>query len=267
MNARTTRIPLHFTVLAAASPLSSPAPTIRAAARWHRLASLPPRGLLMNRFDLVDDDAYFAETDATAVYETLARREATMLSRSGEVALRELLTVRTGAGMTLQDLRTYAPSWPVLQSLRYSITQTLAASFRAAGSDGVVYRSAQQHGADCYVLFGAGLLSTLQLVSQVPLYQRFRPPPSRGSRCSARLSGATRAVATAASEQVESASPPPRARALEKKAMRTGASPPRLRPRATPVHRGRCPNAQFRQAACCVPRDIGPAQLPSRGLS
>ena len=131
---------------------------------------LPPRGLLKNRFDLATDDAaYFAATEATAVYETLARREVTMLSLSGEVALRELLNMRTAAVMNLQDLRPHAPNWPVLQSLRYGVTQTLAASLRAAGSDGVVYRSAQQHGADCYVLFGAGLLSTLQLVSQAPL--------------------------------------------------------------------------------------------------
>ena len=57
---------------------------------------LPPRGVVTNRFDLPHDDlGYFAETDATAVYETLARREATTVSVAGEIATREMLTLQT----------------------------------------------------------------------------------------------------------------------------------------------------------------------------
>lgn len=104
---------------------------------------LPPRGGLFNRFDLVADDVgYFADSGATAVYETLARREATVLSMSGSVALRQLLTLQTTQPLILLDLRPHAHRWPVLQSLRYGSNQSLAAAARAAGYQGVVYRSA-----------------------------------------------------------------------------------------------------------------------------
>jgi hypothetical protein len=56
-----------------------------------------------------------------------------------------------------------------LTSLRYGVTQALAATLRAAGSDGFIYRSAQQYGADCYCIVGAALLSTLHLVARVAL--------------------------------------------------------------------------------------------------
>lgn len=131
---------------------------------------LPPRGLLNNRFDVATDDAaYFAAMDVTAIYETLMRREATAVSLAGELALRELLTLNTTVVMKLHDLRPYAPRWPVLQSLRYGVTQQLATSLRTVGSDGFIYRSAQHHGADCFCIIGAGVLATLHLVAQVPM--------------------------------------------------------------------------------------------------
>lgn len=134
---------------------------------------LPPPGLLLNRFDLqADDVGYFAESGETAVYETLARREATVLSNSGSVALRRLLTLRTTQPLLLLDLRPHANPWPVLQSLRYTSTQALAASAHAAGYQGVIYRSAQQYGADCYAIFGAGPLRTLRLVRRAPLVHK-----------------------------------------------------------------------------------------------
>lgn len=130
---------------------------------------LPPRGLLLNRFDLVDDEvAYFAESSDTAVYETLARREATMLSMA-VVAGRALLTLQTTAPLRVLDLRFHAGAWPVLQSLRYGETQELAAEAHAAGYAGIVYRSAQQYGSDCVVLFGEGAMRSMKLVTKLPL--------------------------------------------------------------------------------------------------
>lgn len=130
---------------------------------------VPPRGLLLNRFDLVDDEvAYFAESGETAVYETLARREETMLSQS-TVAARALLTMQTTEALRLLDLRPHAGAWTVLQSLRYGETQELARETRAARYDGIIYRSAQQHGSDCIVLFGAGAMRCVRLVTKQPL--------------------------------------------------------------------------------------------------
>lgn len=130
---------------------------------------VPPRGLLLNRFDLVDDEvAYFAESNETAVYETLARREATSLSMT-TIAGRALLTLQTTASLRLLDLRFHAGAWPVLQSLRFAETQELAREARALGYDGLIYRSAQQYGSDCVVLFGAGAMRCVKLVTKLPL--------------------------------------------------------------------------------------------------
>lgn len=128
-----------------------------------------PRGLLVNRFDLVDEEvAYLAESSETAVYETLVRREATALSMS-VIAGRTLLTLQTTAPLHLLDLRFHASAWPVLQSLRYSETQELAREARTAGYDGLIYRSAQQYGADCVALFGAIAMLRVKLVTKRPL--------------------------------------------------------------------------------------------------
>lgn len=130
---------------------------------------LLPRGRLLNRFDLVDDEvAYFAESSETAIYETLARREATSLSVS-IVATRALLTFQTTASLRLLDLRFHAGAWPVLQSLRYVETQELAQEARAVGYDGLIYQSAQQYGSDCVVLFGADAMRCVKLVTRLPL--------------------------------------------------------------------------------------------------
>lgn len=130
---------------------------------------VPLRGLLLNRFDLVDEEvAYFAELSETAVYETLARREATSLSLS-TIAGRALLTLQTTTPLRLLDLRFHAGAWPVLQSLRYAETQELAREARALGYDGIIYRSAQQYGSDCVVLFGAGAMRCVKLVAKLPL--------------------------------------------------------------------------------------------------
>ena len=57
---------------------------------------------------------------------------------------------------------------PVLQSERYAETRALAAEGRSHGFEGIVFRSAQQYGADCYALFGDSMKS-LRLVLKEPL--------------------------------------------------------------------------------------------------
>lgn len=118
---------------------------------------LAPAGILAGRFDLADDVVgYFAERPETAGYEALARREIRQLTMA-HLAQRELMCVTVQSEIQLLDLRPHAQSWPVLQSLRFSMTQELAASARQAGYDGAIYKSAQQFGMDCMAVFGPAL--------------------------------------------------------------------------------------------------------------
>jgi hypothetical protein len=118
---------------------------------------LPPAGLLSGRFDLATMDVgYFAETPETAAFEALARREAKTLSLA-VLGQRGLICVQATLALQLLDLRPHTPTWPVLQSQRVHVTQTLAAAALQAGFEGIVYRSAQQYGHDCYAVFGAAL--------------------------------------------------------------------------------------------------------------
>ena len=71
--------------------------------------------------------------------------------------MRTLLCVQTTQPLALLDLRMHASNWPVLQSLRLSHTQELAAESRAQGFAGIVYCSAQQHNMHCYAIFGDAL--------------------------------------------------------------------------------------------------------------
>lgn len=99
---------------------------------------------------------YFAESPEASVYESLVRREAVSLSMT-TAADRVMLCLRATRAVQLIDLRPRAPSWPVLQSLRFASTQDVAEDALRAGFEGIVYRSAQQHGQDCFVVFGQGL--------------------------------------------------------------------------------------------------------------
>ncbi|MES3000226.1 MAG: RES family NAD+ phosphorylase [Pseudomonadota bacterium] len=99
--------------------------------------------------------AYFGEAPDTALYEALFRREAPLLSLH-ELRTRELVAVQVRRNLQLGDLRPHTPNWPVLQSLRFGETQELASNAHAAGLEGLIYRSAQQHGQDCVVLFDPG---------------------------------------------------------------------------------------------------------------
>lgn len=96
------------------------------------------------------------------MYEAIFRREATAVSLA-QLALRELLAVQLVREVELGDLRPHASTWPVLQSLRRSETQELASQAHDAGFAGLIYRSTQQSGQDCIVLFDppSGAVRTL----------------------------------------------------------------------------------------------------------
>lgn len=118
---------------------------------------LAPPSLMSGRFDLpATPVAYLAESPDTALYEAVFRREVLAVSFT-RLAQRSLLSLQTHAPLTLADLRGHASAWPVLQSLRFSATQTLAADQQRRGFDGIVYRSAQHYGQDCHALFGPAL--------------------------------------------------------------------------------------------------------------
>ncbi|MFZ2988616.1 RES family NAD+ phosphorylase [Ideonella sp.] len=120
---------------------------------------MAPVGDMSGRFALANTETgYFAESPETAIYESLVRREAVSLSLSN-AANRQLLCLRTTRPVQLLDLRQHAESWPVLQSLRFSVTQEIAAGALAERFEGIAYRSAQHYGQDCFVVFGAGLKS------------------------------------------------------------------------------------------------------------
>ncbi len=116
---------------------------------------------MTGRFDVAGVPVgYFAEAPETAVFESLCRREATALSLQ-LAAKRALLCVQATQSLTLLDPRVHTTGWPVLQSLRFSQTQELAAEVHAQGMQGIVYRSSQHHAMDCFSLFG-DTLSTLK---------------------------------------------------------------------------------------------------------
>lgn len=113
-------------------------------------------GLMSGRFDLPSVPcAYFGEAPETALYEALFRREASLLSIH-DLRTRELLVCQVRHNLKLGDLRPHTGNWPALQSLRFSETQELASDAYGAGLEGLIYRSAQQHGEDCIVLFDPG---------------------------------------------------------------------------------------------------------------
>lgn len=129
---------------------------------------LAPAGDTSSRFAVPTAVAgYVAESPETAVYESLVRREAVALSLS-QAAGRTLLCLRTARPLQLLDLRPHASSWPVLQSLRFAATQEVAREAVMAGFAGIAYRSAQQHGMDCFVIYGDAL-EALRLVWRKPL--------------------------------------------------------------------------------------------------
>jgi RES domain len=120
--------------------------------------SLPPLGLMQGRFCLSSESvAYLADSPETALYESLLRRE-TVSRTLSELRRRCLVEFVTSGPLHLADARSLAEPYPVLQSLRVSQTQELAAECRAMELDGVVYASAQHPQHTCLALFSSGII-------------------------------------------------------------------------------------------------------------
>jgi hypothetical protein len=129
---------------------------------------LAPAGLLASRFDVPKAVVgYFGEGPDTALYESMARREATSLSLA-MLAGRQLMAMQSTRTLRLADLRPHVSSWPFLQALRYAQTQAVAADALRLGFEGLMYRSAQHYGRDCIALFEP-CLADLKLVWRAPL--------------------------------------------------------------------------------------------------
>jgi RES domain len=112
---------------------------------------------MVGRFDLkADTVGYFSAAAETAVYETMVRRPAAMVSYS-ELHKRSLITLQAAQSLNLLDLRPHSHDWPALQSPRYAPAWELAEDASNAGYDGIAYLSAQQHAAECYAIFGPAM--------------------------------------------------------------------------------------------------------------
>jgi hypothetical protein len=119
--------------------------------------SMPPVGLMHGRFCLPNEPvAYLADSQQTALYESLLRRE-TMGRSLSEMRRRCLVEFVTTGPMRLADLRGLAEPYPMLQSLRVAQTQELAADCRGLGLDGLAYASAQHPHHTCVALFQPGI--------------------------------------------------------------------------------------------------------------
>jgi hypothetical protein len=118
---------------------------------------LAPAGTLSGRFDLAEEvTAYLADSELTALYESLFRREARSCHLD-RLAERTLAAFTTKARLRLVDLRGLEERYPVLQSLRYESTQAFAASCRRANAHGILYSSAQHSHHGCVCLFEEGI--------------------------------------------------------------------------------------------------------------
>lgn len=119
--------------------------------------SMPPVGLMLGRFCLPDEPvAYLADSQETALYESLLRRE-TVSRTLSELRRRSLVEFVSTGPLRLADLQSLAEPYPVLQSLRVAQTQELAADCRALSLDGVIYTSAQHPQHTCVALFQSGI--------------------------------------------------------------------------------------------------------------
>lgn len=129
---------------------------------------LAPAGTLSGRFCLPDQvTAYLADSVDTALFESRFRRD-TKIRRLEEFQKRALVQFGTMNSLRLLDLRQLAESYPLLQSLRYEQTQSLAFESFNAGHQGVIYASAQQAEHACICLFPAGIVA-LKRQQQQPL--------------------------------------------------------------------------------------------------
>lgn len=137
----------------------------RKDSRRHKGYVLAPPGGLAGRFDLADEaTAYLADSQETALYESLFRREVRSCHFS-RIEQRALLTFETQAPLRLVDLRGLEAHYPVLQSMRYEASQAFAAACRQQGLHGVLYASAQHSSHSCICLFGAGIDRTKKMAA------------------------------------------------------------------------------------------------------
>lgn len=117
---------------------------------------LPPAGAISGRFDLQEETtAYLADSELTALYEVLFRRDARSCAME-RLRERTLISFRTKPGIRLVDVRGSEERFPVLQSQRYDSTRTFAADCRKSGAHGVLYASAQHAYHGCICLFAEG---------------------------------------------------------------------------------------------------------------
>lgn len=131
---------------------------------------LPPPGILSGRFDLADEvTAYLADSEVTSVYESAFRREARdyPLARLKE---RALTSFRSTKVLRLVDLRSLEERYPVLQSLRYELTQAFASDARSLEVDGIAYSSAQHPHHSCFCLFERGVARMMR-IDTIPLVE------------------------------------------------------------------------------------------------
>lgn len=131
---------------------------------------LTPPGGLSSRFDLAGEStAYLGDTPETALYESLFRREIRSCSWE-RLKQRALVSFEIKSRLRLADLRGLPEHYPVLQSMRYEHTQSLAAECRQQDLHGILYASAQHLHHDCICLFESGMEQTRK-TSSIPLVQ------------------------------------------------------------------------------------------------
>jgi hypothetical protein len=129
---------------------------------------LSPTGLKTGRFCLdTEPTAYMADSEHTALYESMFRRDIQSRSLS-DLAKRSLAKFSNKAPLRLADLRSLAATYPVLQAQRFSSTQAFAKECRQHDLDGIIYESAQHPHHTCVAVFESGI-AKLKKVSSLPL--------------------------------------------------------------------------------------------------
>ena len=129
----------------------------------HKGYVLAPPGGLAGRFDLADEaTAYVADSQETALYESLFRREVRSCPLKS-IEQRVLVSFETQASVRLVDLRGLEERFPVLQSMRYETSQAFAKACRQQELHGVLYASAQHPSHSCVCFFNAGMEQTKKL--------------------------------------------------------------------------------------------------------
>ena len=154
--------------------LEIPAPQI-----WHRVQRatarrgsvrlkgyvLAPKGGLTGRYDLADEPAaYLADSPETALYKSVFRREVRSYHWD-RLLERTMVTFETRASVHLADLRGLEERYPVLQSLRYEVSQKFAHDCRQQDLHGILYASAQHPHHSCVCLFKSAIEQTKKLTA------------------------------------------------------------------------------------------------------